>query len=401
MKVFFRRIHLYLGLTAGLVITLSCLTGAMLVFEKEITEALNHDRYFVTPAEKRVPLSAIINSVKQEVPGANITRIQLFADPTRTVQVLFEEKKKEKRAEGEKADSKPMGREKGKGAAPKKEKGRTAFVNPYTGQVIELYSYQATFYYKIFAFHRWLLAGDTGKIITGTSTFIFLFILITGIILWWPKTRNILKQRLKVKWDGNWKRVNNDLHVVLGFYTSIFLFVIAFGGVVWSFDWFSNAFYSTLGGNKPATIAGSIATEPNQLRISPDDAFRIGQQQEPNAYFYTVNMPKDSSSSFVVNALPSSARIEVATTAFTIDQYSGKVLQKETFSDRKLGTQVKNLMKPIHTGTIYGTPTKIFYFVIALLGAIFPATGTIMWLNRTRKQKKKPATKTMETKKAA
>jgi uncharacterized iron-regulated membrane protein len=49
-----------------------------------------------------------------------------------------------------------------------------------------LYSYRTTFFYSVFALHRWLLAGDTGKLIVGISTSIFLFILITGIILWWP-----------------------------------------------------------------------------------------------------------------------------------------------------------------------------------------------------------------------
>ena len=70
MKIFFRRIHLYLGLTAGLVITISCLTGALLVFEKELTEAFNHDRYYVTPAGERLSLDKVAALVKEQVPGA-------------------------------------------------------------------------------------------------------------------------------------------------------------------------------------------------------------------------------------------------------------------------------------------------------------------------------------------
>ena len=42
---------------------------------------------------------------------------------------------------------------------------------------------------SMFSLHRWLLIGDTGKLITGISTSVFLFILITGIILWWPRIR--------------------------------------------------------------------------------------------------------------------------------------------------------------------------------------------------------------------
>ncbi|MBV8253578.1 MAG: PepSY domain-containing protein [Chitinophaga sp.] len=398
MKIFFRRIHLYLGLAAGLIITISCLTGAMLVFENDITQALNHDRYFVTPVGQRLPLDTLAARVQQVVPKAKIARIQVFADPERTVQILFEEGKKKEGKEAREAKAeKPQaakGDKPGKEAPKKKEKGRTAFVNPYTGQVIELYSYQATFYYKIFSLHRWLLSGDTGKVIIGTSTFIFLFILITGIILWIPKTKNILQQRLKIKWDGNWKRVNNDLHVVLGFYTSIFLFIIAFTGLTWSFQWFSDAFYAPLGGTKPAEMPKSAPVVADASKvISFESAVQAVQQTDPTALFYSVATPKDSAGTFVVNALPKNASTEVATTTYYVDQHAGNIVSSQTFAARQINQKVKSLIKPIHTGAIYGTPTKILWLMIALMGAIFPTTGTLMWINRTRKKKKKAPAK--------
>lgn len=100
MKVFFRRIHLYLGLAAGLIITISSLTGALLVFEKELTETFNHDRYYVQPVGARLPLDKLAAMVKEQVPGAGIARIQVFADPERSAQVLLDESKKAKKREG-------------------------------------------------------------------------------------------------------------------------------------------------------------------------------------------------------------------------------------------------------------------------------------------------------------
>ncbi|MBS0025783.1 PepSY-associated TM helix domain-containing protein [Chitinophaga sp. 22321] len=402
MKIFFRRIHLYLGLTAGLVITISCLTGALLVFEKEITEAFNHSRYYVQPAGERLPLDKVAAMVKEQVPGAVISRIQLFADPSRTIQVQLEEGKKggkkganatEKAEKSSGKEARGAGKEQkeGTGKAPKKS-GRTAFVNPYTGKVVELYSYQQTFYYQVFSLHRWLLAGSTGKAITGASTLIFLFILITGIILWWPKTRNILKQRIKVKWDGGWKRLNHDLHVVLGFYTAIFLFVSVFTGLTWSYEWFSNGLYAILGtSSKPAVAPASVQAEPatEGKRISYETALATVKQTIPDGLFYTLTAPKDSAASFMVSLLPANALHEAATTTFYLDQFSGKVLQSQTFAQRNLGQQIRGTIKPLHTGAIFGTPSKIFALIIALLGAIFPATGTIMWINRTRKKQKK------------
>lgn len=397
MKVFFRRIHLYLGLTAGLVITISCLTGALLVFEKELTEAFNRDRYFVEPGGARLPLDKVATLVKQAVPGAGIARIQVFADPTRALQVQLEEGKKggpkeggERRGKTGKKEGAAKAGEK-EGAGPKKEKGRIAFVNPYTGKVIELYSYQQTFYYQVFSLHRWLLAGAVGKLITGISTLIFLFILVTGIILWWPKTRNIFRQRIKIKWDGNWKRVNNDLHIVLGFYTSIFLFVSVFTGLTWSFEWFNKALYASLGTSpKPSAAPLSApAVEANGKSISYETALAVAKHAVPDALFYSFTAPKDSSAAFMVSLLPADALHEAATTTYYLDQFNGKVLSSQTFAQRNLGQQIRGTIKPLHTGAIFGTPSKIFALILALLGAIFPTTGTLMWLNRTRKKKKK------------
>lgn len=441
MKIFFRRIHLYLGLTAGLVITISCLTGALLVFEKELTEAFNHDRYYVQPAGERLSLDKVAALVKEQAPGAGISRIQVFADPSRTIQVLLEEGKGTKKVAGKEAEenrrdnksangmkvagkaAKGDGRD-GKDAneinagvketaatkesndpaaktgLPKKEKGRTAFVNPYTGKVVELYSYQQTFYYQVFSLHRWLLAGAIGKAITGASTLIFMFILITGIILWWPKTRHIFKQRIKVKWDGGWKRVNHDLHVVLGFYAAIFLFVSVFTGLTWSYEWFSNGLYAVLGTSpKPAAAPVSVLDEITTGKgISYETALATVKQRVPDALFYTLSPPKNSSSAFMVSLLPANAVYEAATTTYYLNQFNGKVLQSQTFAQRNLGQQIRATIKPLHTGAIFGTPSKIFALIVALLGVIFPATGTIMWINRTRKKKKKTKSPAMRKK---
>nr|WP_295871727.1 PepSY-associated TM helix domain-containing protein [uncultured Chitinophaga sp.] len=399
MKVFFRRIHLYLGLAAGLVITISCLTGAVLVFEKELTEAFNHSRYYVQPEKERLPLDQIAEMVKQQVPGAGISRIQVYADPSRSLAVQLDEgkkdgKNKEVRGEGKKEAGKEMTPAAGKaakagGKEQKKSKGRTAFVNPYTGKVIELYSYQKTFYYQVFSLHRWLLAGDTGKMITGASTLIFLFILITGIVLWWPKTRKILQQRLKVKWDGGWKRLNHDMHVVLGFYVCIFLFVSVFTGLTWSYEWFNKGLFAVLGASpKPMESPASVVVPETTGNISYEAALAQVKQQAPDAQYYAVAMPKDKEASIQVTLLPAGALNEAATTSYYLDQFSGKVLKSQTFSERNLGQKVRGMIKPLHTGSIFGLPSKIFALLLALLGATFPTTGTILWINRTMKKKK-------------
>lgn len=394
MKVFFRRIHLYLSLAAGLVILIACLTGAILVFEKDLQMAANKKRYYVEESGARLSLEGLTDKVKTGFPGHKINGIKVYKDRGRSAEVSISAppKKDGKPAENKPAEAKPAeGRDAKKaGAPPQRQPGFTVFINPYTGEILEKYSYQETFFYQVFALHRWLLGGQNsiGKYIVGVSTFIFLFILITGIILWWPKTRRIMASRLKIKWNAGWKRINHDMHLVFGFYSAIFLFIFAFTGLAWSFEWFNNGIYKVTNSPVKQAPPPKSAYVDGAKRISPDAALASAQTVQKDAEFYSVSFPKDSTEVFSVSSLPAHPVHESATDAVYVDQYSGNVAGTLAFSERSLGARVRSAFKPVHTGSIWGLPSKIIAFIVCLLGVTFPITGTIMWLNRTKKKAK-------------
>ena len=148
MKVFFRRIHLYLGLAAGLVIMLCCLTGAILVFEKDLQMAMNKKRYYVEAGINKLSLDELVKKVKDSFPTAKINGIKVYeaADRSAELNVSFPPKKENKPGAPKQEGKKP--------AAPQRQPGFTIFINPYTGQVLEKYSYRETWFYTAFALHR-------------------------------------------------------------------------------------------------------------------------------------------------------------------------------------------------------------------------------------------------------
>jgi uncharacterized iron-regulated membrane protein len=119
-----------------------------------------------------------------------------------------------------------------------------------------------------------------------------------------------------------------------------------------------------------------------------DAALASAKTMYPQGEFYNIALPKDPADAISVSVLPEDAMHESATNAVYVDQYSGKVLGKMDFSERSLGAQVRSTFKPVHTGSIWGMPSKIIAFIVCLLGTSFPVTGVIMWLNRLRKKKK-------------
>ena len=369
MKSFFRTIHLFLSLASGLFIMIACFTGAILVFEEELQHSLHHERYYVKEQkEVQLPITVVTATLKQQLPDAKINGVKIYSDPSRTLEysVSLPEVKKANAPKGE-------------------GKKVTAFVDPYNAQLIEVYTYGDSYFYTVMALHRWLLGDDIGKLIMGTATLLFLFIMITGVILWWPKTKAILKQRVSIMWSAGWKRLSRDLHYTLGIYTVLFLFIFAFTALVWSFQWFNDGIYVITKSSKEPIKAPKSELIDSAQQVPVDAVLSDIYTRAPKAVFYNVSIPSDSTGSFGVNVLQNGAAHVNATDNHYYDQYTGEYIKTVTFGERPLGQQVRAAVKPIHTSSIWGLPSKILGFIVCVFGTTFPITGVIMWLSRIKK----------------
>ncbi|GAB2864639.1 PepSY-associated TM helix domain-containing protein [Hymenobacter ruber] len=403
VKSAFRTVHLWLGLASGLIIVFVCLTGSVLAFEQEIEQAWHPARYFVAPATTpRLSLAQLAEAVKAHKPKAKIGGFKLYADPARTVEVSLAGgdaggKNGKGGQRGSQSRMPGKGPEKGGKGGKGDGGGPRIFVNPYTAAITGELNPRDNFFKTVEQLHRGLVAGKIGKLVMGVSATVFLFILGTGLVLWWPTARKALTPRLKVKWGSGWKRLNHDFHISLGFYASVFLFIMALTGVGMSFDWvgagINKLTHSPL--KRPEPPASTAPAVAGTAPFAADAVLALARQQAPDAESFSVQMPKEPAGSIRVAILRPGAITENAADEVYLDQYSGRVISSQTYAQRPVGQRIRGLFKPVHTGAIFGLPTKILAFVIGLLGATFPITGTIMWLNRRRKSRRKMQPKTV------
>ena len=225
MKNFFRKLHLWVSVPFGLVITITCFTGALLVFESDIIALCNEELTSVEPEGEPLPVDELVDNV---IPcldeGVTVTGVEVSSDPETAYKVNL---------------SKPH--------------RAAVYVDQYTGEVKGKYE-RPVFFDAVRRLHRWLF--DTapedggiywGKIIVGASTLSFVFILLTGIVIWWPRNRKMLKNRLQISVKKGKNRFWYDLHVAGGFYAVLFLLAMALTGLTWSFEWYRNGFYGMMG----------------------------------------------------------------------------------------------------------------------------------------------------------
>jgi uncharacterized iron-regulated membrane protein len=391
MKVLFRRIHLYLALTAGLVFFVQCLSGTVLVFEEEITHALYPARYSVAvPAgQPRLALAQLASRFQQATPKAKVLGFKVYADPARTVELSYRDGK----TRGERGGREPQQRGGEHGRGPQKsrpERGSTAFVNPYTAQVVGL---QKEKQLPVFKFaedlHRRLLAGEVGKALTGLSALFILVITATGIVLWWPKTRAALTGRLRIKWGASGKRITHDLHIVLGFYCSLFLFGLALTGVIMSYRWATESLFWLTNSRPTVGLPTAYSAVEGGRTIAYDAALRAGQATYPTAGFWRIGAPKDSLAAIPVSAPSTLPLRSLGLDTLFVDRTTGAVLGQHEYSRQTAGAQLRRLTKPLHTGEIGGIWTKLLALAVTLCSLTFPVTGVLMWLRRTRKATRK------------
>jgi uncharacterized iron-regulated membrane protein len=263
-------------------------------------------------------------------------------------------------------------------------------VNPYTGQIISSIPGNKRFFSVVLQLHRYLCLGETGKVITGISCSIFAFLILSGLILWWPK-RNNRKQRFRIKWNASFKRLNWDLHAVFGFYLHIILFVIALTGLVWSYKWVNNLLYIAFDGNtKQQKIVVPTSLPVENAGIAYLDQI-LNKTNERLPYEGKITIRFAESDSLAISAAKENRfRHDNVADFLYFEAGTGKLLKERLYDNESRGTIARRWIYPIHTGSFYGIPTKILALIATLVAFSLPISGFLIWIGR---KKKKPAAK--------
>lgn len=370
MKKTFKRIasqlHLWLGVSSGLVVFIVALTGSILVFEEEL-EPVIYPKFHVVEASKdqsTLPLDKLRSAVASAYPKQRIARIVIEPHPSRTVIFGLVKGKKEKDV-------------------------FSVAVSPYTAEITDTRRENESFFHIVLQLHRYLCLENTGKAITGVATIMFIVIMITGLALWWPN-RKQAKQRFTIKWNAKFKRLNWDLHAVFGFYVLPFTFLIALTGLVWSYKWVNNMIYLTFDGKPqqkreaPANVGIRNTTSMGTLAKIISETNRL--LPHPGRIQFTL--PESDSLSITVSKVNETASVSNVVDFLYFDQNDGHLLGKRLYDDETTGMKVRRLVFPIHTGSIWGWPTKVLALIVALITATLPVTGMVIWVGRKFKKKK-------------
>ncbi len=351
-------LHLWLGIVSGIIVIILSITGCILVFEQEIRKVTNPWLHAEKQGEQ-LPPSVLYKAVAEVLPNKEIYSIWYHGE--------------------------------GKTAHFSLNSDSMVYVNPYTAEVVAMVDHE-DFFHFIEEGHFYLWFPEAiGEPIVGWGTFIFFFILFSGLIMWWPKRWNKkgINNSFKVKWKARFKRINYDLHNVLGFYSLIIAAIIAITALIMSFTWFNNGVYWLSGGVKVQNIVSQSDTTINQQVVSlqqVDKAWKKGIHEiaEYNKDQIIVSFPKKPSDVIALCTDMHSGSWRYV----DLDQHTLEELpsSQSKLKDEQLANWLRRNNFSLHVGAIGGITTKIIFFLVSLVCASLPITGFYIWWGRRKKK---------------
>lgn len=356
-----RIIHLWIGLFTGTIVLIVCITGCIYTFQKEIKLAI-YPYYTVSNSNlEKLPLSCLLESYETQ----SENKVSFIYDFTETKRSTILRTFGNKRL-------------------------YYSFINPYNGELLKEKEKSKDFFSIILGIHRnLLLKKEVGRKIIGYSIALFILILISGVILWFPRNRKVfkskrgIKSKFTIKKTSNRKRILYDVHSVLGLYASSLLIVMAITGLGWTFAWVDGMLYRAVTFEKKEKKNLLLVDSTNLSYHTLDIAKNKMDYSQDNRKLFLYILPKTQTRPLKVTAYPNDDSYG-SSDHFYIHPQSGNFLSSDLDINKKRGTKFRSLYYDIHTGSLLGIWGKILVFFAGLIGASLPITGFMMWRNKRK-----------------
>jgi uncharacterized iron-regulated membrane protein len=347
------RLHLWLGLTLGAVWALQGLTGAALVFHREM------DRWGVEAASgPMAPVDRLIAAAERRAGGA--IRMLGVADARGDVLNATY-------ADGDGRD-------------------RTIRLEAATARVLDDRAGDAG-WRRVYMLHEELLLHNRGATLIGLSGLLLASMALTGLWIGWPKRRGWRAALDPRPWRGR-RAALYGWHRLSGLLVAVALVVIPLCGVAMA--WRPSLWpllERTTSFRPPFRPTGAL---PPAI-VAPGAAWATAQRAFPDGRFVRITMPSAKHPAYHVRLLrPGELRAWSGTSSVTVDAGTGRLLARYDALAVPWPNRLYDAAFPVHNGEAAGVAGRL---LVMLAGLSLPAlyvTGLIGWVRKRRSRAVRP-----------
>jgi uncharacterized iron-regulated membrane protein len=381
-------LHLSAGVMAGVVILIMSITGVALTYERQMVQWSSQHLRSVppSPTAQRLSIEAVLGRVRSNHPATEVTGLTVGSAPDAAIVVA--------------AEPEPL------------------FLDAYSGQSLggRQTGGLRAFMSEMRAWHRWLaVEGESrpfARAVTGWSNLLFLFIVVSGAWIWFPRVRTWAQFKsvmLFRRQYGTSKARDFNWHNVIGVWSAVPLFIVVISAVPISFPWASDLVYRAVGDEPPVRRApGGPGGPPGAARrgrpqgdgaAAPRRSVQVdGLNQlwakaaadQPGWQTINVRFPRRDNDPFVFSIDRSDGGQPHLRSTLTLDR-TGALVDRETFADQASGRQIRSIMRFAHTGEVLGLAGQTVAGLVSAGAVVMVWTGLALtwrrccaWLERQR-----------------
>ncbi len=329
------------------------ITGAILAVQPELEDAANTLLTHIEPAGSALSFRDLTARLQSHYPGASLASVQLPERPDRALVATLH-----------RPDSADV----------------SLVVNPYSGRVLgleeDIWSLR-----PVHDFHTRLLIKSFGSTITGWTAVGLLFLALSGMVLWWPT------KILSIVRTGSSRRILFHLHSALAAYAWLALIIFGLSAVV--LHWQSKAFdlVSAATGAAPVPDGSGLprASCSADSAAGFDRLLAAARAAEPGARATWIQGGEAPGDAVRVVLKYPEDRTPAGRTVVYLNPCDGAVLSAVSSRTAPLAYRlVRQWNRELHTGDLWGWPTRILAFLFSLTLPVIALTGPLLWLSRRK-----------------
>lgn len=347
MRKFFFKLHLWASLTVSPLLLIFALTGSLMAFEPELDHLLHAKLSYVTPGEHTLSLAQISQSVNRFFPKDTINQYDLSTDPGISYLVGTN--------------------------------NRTIFIDEYSGRILgtmtgpDFWNKAQNFIHQLHLRLAFRDRHDVGGIVMSWAAVIMLLILPSGLVLWWKQKRVTIRKNSKGR--QSWF----DLHSMVGAFIFLLVLVPAFTGVIMGFESVTAPLMYKITSSKPSQQPDTKIEVPAGAKmITADSAYHIARRAIPGAKPFDIFSFGADQAYYIRCRFPEDLTPGGRSTVI-VNSYTGKVMYAQGSRTAPAGTRLQILTRAIHTGDVFGIPSKFLGLIVCLALFVQIFSGLKMW----------------------
>ena len=360
-------IHLAVGITAAIVILMLAVTGVILTYEAQLNQWALRDYRADRPASDVAPLGLdeLIARVTGDQPADLVTSMALKRDPREPAIVELDD-------------------------------GATVYVDRFTGERLgDGNTRTRRFLQSVLYWHRWFaLDGQyrlIGRTVVAVANVGFLFLLVSGIYLWWPSTGGRAAWRLALWFRPGLRGRPRDFnwHNVIGFWSFVPLAVIVFSGATISYQWAADLVHRLAGDTPPfqqsprpwesdARHDPPVAPDPAAPLVELQPLATRAGSETPDWRTLTIDLPASMHDPVVVAVDRGNGRQPSKSEDLLFDRTTGELVERAGYPTFTRGFKIRRWLRYAHTGEVYGVIGQSIAGLATLGVAFIVWTGLAM-----------------------